>query len=121
MSTNKRAFNTVEPGFLYELPIYKIVEGKGIEETGEVLHLHFVRGSKLCDENQNTPKDGTLHEHVLSAMIEDLKFKNKEVPSRETAIVITKLEEARLWMEERQRSRDAAGVIGTYKPVKGGL
>jgi len=37
------------------------------------------------------------------------------VPSRESSIAITKLEEARMWMEERTRNRVKAGVQGTYK------
>ena len=48
-------------------------------------------------------------------MIHDLKFKSKLVPSRESALVITKLEEALHWMEERQREREAQGVAGTYQ------
>lgn len=126
MSINKRAFNTVVTGHCYELPIYKIVEGIGIKETGESLTIKFVRGSKKeADSNtpnivkEHGPLEGTLHEHLLSVMIEDMKLKNGEVPSREGAIVITHLEIARSFMEERQRSREAAGVVGTYQPVKG--
>jgi hypothetical protein len=126
MSINKRAFNTVVPGAHYELPIYRIEEGKGIVETGKVVHLEFVRGSKKADDpktpqivQDHGPLEGTLHEHLISCMIEDLKLKNNEVPSREGALVITHLEIARNFMEERQRSREAAGVVGTYQPVEG--
>jgi len=118
MSENKRAFKTVEQGTHYELPIYEVVDGKGIVETGETHPIKFVRGSKLKDEDVEK-REGTLHEHLLSCMIEDLKFKSSLVPSRETSIVITKLEEAQHWLEERTRARDAAGVLGTYQPVKG--
>jgi hypothetical protein len=113
--TSKRSFNTVETGTLYELPMYKVVDGKGIEETGEVLPLMFVRGSKLKDEDVEK-REGTLHEHLLSAMIHDLKFKNGLVPSRETATAITNLEQALHWLEEREHARAAQGVVGTYKP-----
>lgn len=118
MSTNKRAFNTVEQGTHYELPVYRVEDGKGIVETGAVLDLKFVRGSKLADEDVEK-REGTLHEHLLSAMISDLKFKSKLVPSRETALVITKLEEAQHWLEERINAREAEGVLGTYKPHQG--
>lgn len=117
MSANKRAFHTVEQGTHYELPVYRVVDGKGIEETGETHPIKFVRGSKLKDEDVEK-REGTLHEHLLSCMIEDLKFKSSLVPSRETSIVITKLEEARHWLEEREKAREAAGVLGTYQPVK---
>lgn len=126
MSINKRAFNTVVPGAHYELPIYRIEDGKGIVETREVVHLNFVRGSKDPNDDKvpglveaHGKMEGTLHEHLLSCMIEDLKLKNEEVKSREGALVITHLETARLWMEERQRSQEAAGVVGTYQPVEG--
>jgi hypothetical protein len=113
----KRAFNTVEQGTHYELPVYKVVDGKGIEETGSVVHLKFVRGSKLKDEDVEK-REGTLHEHLLSAMINDLKFKNGLLPSRETACAITNLEQALHWLEEREHAREAAGVLGTYQPHK---
>lgn len=117
METNKRAFNTVEQGTHYELPIYKVVDGQGIVETGEIHPLKFVRGSKLKDEEVEK-REGTLHEHLLSCMIEDLKYKSSLVPSRETDIVITKLQEAQHWLEERTLARNAAGVLGTYQPHK---
>lgn len=118
MSTNKRAFKTVELGTHYELPIYEVIDGKGIEETGETIPIHFVRGSKLKDEEVEK-RTGTLHEHLLSCMIEDLKFKSSLVPSRETSLVITHLQEAQHWLEERTLAREAAGVLGTYQPHKG--
>jgi len=111
----KRAFNTIENGTHYQLPIYRVEDGKGIVETGETLDIKFVRGSKLKNEDVEK-REGTLHEHLLSAMISDLKFKNVLVPSRETATAITNLEQALHWLEEREHARTAAGVIGTYKP-----
>lgn len=117
MSTKKRAFLTVEQGTTYEVPIYEVIDGKGIEETGNVLSITFVMGSKLKDED--VPKrEGTLHEHIISVMIEDLKFKHLLVPSKETACAITHLQEAQHWLEERVISREAEGVLGTYKPHK---
>jgi hypothetical protein len=117
MSTNKRAFNTVEQGTHYEVPIYEVIDGKGIYETGAVMSIQFVRGSKLKDED--VPKrEGTLHEHIISVMIEDLKHKRDLVPSKETSCAITHLQEAQHWLEERVIAREAAGVLGTYKPHK---
>lgn len=117
MSTNKRAFNTIEQGTHYELPVYKVVDGKGIEETGDTISLKFVRGSKLKDEDVEK-REGTLHEHLISTMINDLKFKNGLVPSRETALAITHLQIAQWALEEREKEREAQGVVGTYKPHK---
>lgn len=47
-------------------------------------------------------------------MIADLQYKSSLVPSRETALAITKLQEALFWIEERQRDREARNVQGTY-------
>jgi len=51
-------------------------------------------------------------------MIEDLKYKPSLVPSRETSLVITHLQEAQHWLEERTLAREAAGVLGIYQPIK---
>ena len=59
--------------------------------------------------------DGILHEQLLGMMIKDLQYKSELVPSRESAIVITKLQEALFWLEERQRNREKRNVEGTYK------
>lgn len=116
MLTNKRAFMILKPGHEYAVPIYQVVEGEGIKEVaGEQQTIRFVRGSKVNDENKTKPLPGTLHEHLVTVMIEDLKLKNAEFPSKETARAITNLEQARHWMEEREKARDAAGVLGTYK------
>ena len=113
--SSKRAFNIVEEGTTYEIPDYQVGDQVGIIETGSVQTIRFVRGSKLKDELVEK-REGTLHEHLISVMIHDLKYKLKLVPSRETALVITHLEEARHWLEERQAAREAEGVSGTYKP-----
>lgn len=111
---DKRKFQTIEQGTHYELPVWEVIDGKGIEKTGGTLPLCFVRGSKLKEEEVEK-REGVLHETLLSAMIEDLKFKQSLVPGREGAIVITKLEEALHWMEERQKQRESRNVVGTYK------
>ena len=111
---SKRNFTTVIQGTHYELPIWTVVDGKGIEQVQDVQTIKFVRGSKLKDEDVEKV-DGILHETLLSMMIEDLKFKNSLVPSRESATAITKLQEALHWMEERQREREARSVVGTYQ------
>lgn len=119
----KEGFDIIEEGTKYSLPVYDVVEGKGIvkvEDTGEendpfqTQIINFVRGSKLGDEEVDK-KRGTLHEHLLSMMIHDLKFKSSLVPSRESSIVVTKLEEALMWLRERQIDRVKREVEGTYK------
>lgn len=111
----KRNFTTIEEGTEYQLPVYEVIDGKGIEVVeGKHVSLNFVRGSKAGDEVVEK-REGTLHEHLLSAMIADLQFKNKLVPSREGSLIITNLQQARLWMHERQIDRISRDVAGTYK------
>jgi len=119
----KEDFKIIEEGTKYLLPKYKVLDGLGIErikDTGEENDpfqnqiIEFVRGSKLGEETVEK-REGTLHEHLLSVMIHDLKFKNSLVPSREVSIVITKLEEALQWLRARQIDRIKRDILGTYK------
>jgi hypothetical protein len=52
---------------------------------------------------------------VIPALIQHLKNLNSVLPSRETSLAITKLEECNMWLLERKRAREAAGVLGSYK------
>lgn len=111
----KEDFNIIEEGAQYELPQYEVVDGKGIERVpGPGVVVSFVRGSKL--KGEDVPKQsGTLHEHLLAMMVHDLQYKNGLVPSREGALVITKLQEALGWLRQRQIDRTKRDVVGTYK------
>lgn len=117
MSNDKTDFSIIEDGTHYELPTYKVVDGKGIEKTGDTLSLMFVRGSKLAEEEVEK-REGILHETLLAAMIFDLKFKYNLVPSDETLSVIGDLEKALKTLGERQRARESAHVEGTYKKAE---
>ena len=118
MQKTKRAFKTVILGHHYEVPEYEVKKDVGIVETGKTVPMYLVRGSKVTANNIEPMRKGTLHEHYLTVMIEDLKFKDAEFPSKETACAITKLEEARMYLEEREKIREAQGVLGTYQPHK---
>jgi hypothetical protein len=123
----KDDFKIIEDGCRYHLPEYEVIEGEGLKLTegakasnGEYykipmpVEIRFVRGSKLGSDDVK-PKKGTLHEHLLKMMIHDLNFKNKLVPSRETSLAITKLEEAYNFLLQRQISRVKEGTLNTYK------
>ena len=60
-----------------------------------------------------TVNDGTTNEEVLEMLIDRLNVMNLKLPSRETSLSITKLEEALGWMERRTKNRKARGVEGT--------
>lgn len=106
-------FNTINIGTHYELPAFRVEEGKGLV-WDHWEQIHFVRGSKLGEEDVEKHA-GVTHESLLEMMIHDLKHKNSLVPSRETALTITKLEEALGWQKRRQELRARDGIQGTYK------
>lgn len=110
----KEGFVVNEDGTHYQLPCYLVEDGFGIVPTGRFVDLKFVRGSKLKDEEVER-REGTLHEHLLSAMIYDLKFKSQLVPSRESDLAIANLEQALGWLHRRQVDRLKGDVVGTYQ------
>lgn len=107
-------FVVEEVGAHYKVPMYEVKDNEGIVEVEETLDLLFVRGSKLPEENVER-RTGTLHEHIISVLISDLQYKNSLVPSRETSLAITKLEEALFWLRARIIRRENGGTLGTYQ------
>lgn len=126
----KRNFKIIEEGTTYKLSKYRVVDGEGIKLVQRIENLNedlsefptfdklcnqtitFVRGDKT-DNGEIIPRvDGILHEQLLAMMISDLQYKSKLVPSTETSIAITKLQEALMWLEERDREN--RNVQGTY-------
>jgi len=110
----KEDFEIIEEGTTYQLPNYKVIDGKGIAKTGQAQQITFVRGSKVAEEEVEK-RTGTLHEHLLAMMIHDLQYKNNLVPSREGSLAITKLQEAIGWLRQRQIDRTKRQVQGTYQ------
>jgi len=109
---------TIEQGHHYQVPQYQLA---GLDSTeileslpSQPLDIKFVRGSVSKDDN-TLPKTGTLHEHLLVVMIQDLRYKNALVPSTQTTMVIQKLEEAYDLILERKSDRTNRGVLGTYE------
>jgi autotransporter adhesin len=70
---------------------------------------------KQAGENNQltTVSDGTTNEEVLAVLIDRLNYLQAKAPCRENALVITKLEEASLWLGKRTADRIARGVEGT--------
>lgn len=93
------------PGYEYELFQF---------EASEVtLPIRFIHKEK--DENGVfvTVQNGTTNEEVLAMLINRLQFLGQKLPSRETSLAITKLEEALHWLNARTQERKARGVEGT--------
>lgn len=56
--------------------------------------------------------NGVQNEQVLELLAMRLRALNARFPCRENSLAITKIEEARLWLEERTRVRVDQGVEG---------
>jgi len=64
-------------------------------------------------EQEVPAQPGTTIECLLAMLVHDLHSKHLEIPSRETSIAITKLEEAQLWLAKRKVNRRKRGVLAT--------
>lgn len=60
--------------------------------------------------------DGTTNEEVLKMLIDRMNYLQSKFSCRENAIVITKLEEALMWLEKRTADRVERGVEGELVP-----
>ena len=57
---------------------------------------------------------GTTNEEVLKALINRMQYLNTKFYSRENSIVITRLEEALMWLGKRTADRIERGVEGKH-------
>ena len=77
----------------------------------EVARLQFQHGPR--NEPGSTP--GLTTAAALAMLIDHLQgFQSGEFRNRETAIALTHLEEAKLWIDHRTRERAARNVLGKY-------
>ena len=76
-----------------------------------VSRIQFQKGAR--NEPGSTP--GVTTGAVLAVLLDTLRgFQSGPYPSRETAIVITKLEEALMYTEKRAKDRARRGVLGQH-------
>lgn len=77
--------------------------------------LRFVRKvPKVGTDELDLVFDGTTNEEVLSVLINRMEYLQGKFPCRENAIVITKLQEALMWLEKRTKDRQQRGVEGKH-------
>ena len=81
-------------------------------DFGEYGFLKFQKGPR----NEVGVNGLFIAEDVLPALVDHLKSISKVLPSRETSLAITKLEECQMWLIARRNARDKQGVLGTYHP-----
>lgn len=91
---------------------YQLVQFEGTLPMQELQFIHK-EPAGLGTPELKTVTDGTTNEEVLAVLVDRLKFLSDKVPCRETAIAITKLEEASMWLQKRTAERKARNVEGT--------
>ena len=98
----------ITTGHKYELDHF---ESHGLPGC-PVQTLQFIEKEKTLSGEVHTVNDGTTNEEVLKVLIDRVQYLNGKFPCRENAIVITKLEEALMWLNKRTAERVARGVEG---------
>lgn len=82
-------------------------------KEGDIQTIQFIE--KIPQEGTTqltTVNNGTTNEEVLKVLINRMNYLQSKFPCRENAIVITKLEESLMWLEQRTRVRQSQNVEG---------
>jgi hypothetical protein len=98
------------PGHLYELGNF---DKPG--DPGQLIQFIEKKPASEGSTELVTVSDGTTNEEVLKVLIDRCWSQFNKFPSRETALAITRLEEALMWLEKRTRGRIARNVEGTHQ------
>jgi len=106
-----QAITTIKEGAIYEVPTYQVTEN-GIED-GEGIAILFCKGDKSNPDVFR--QSGVFTETLIKTAKTYLESVNVgELATRETAIAITKLDEALMWIQKRAEDRKLREVQGTY-------
>lgn len=106
MMTEEEKSNANESGPALLTPESPAADHKDYEMPGGVV-IKFQKGAMTLGRN------GCTTEEVLDVLVDHLQgFQRGKFACRENAIVLTHLEEARLWVRERARVRELQGVKG---------
>lgn len=109
---NPRQIETVIEGATYKVPTFK-VGNEGIED-GAGTEIVFCKGNK---EDENVLRqEGVFTETLIQTAKQYLESVNVgNMATRETSMVITKLDEALMWIQKRAEDRKLRGVQATYQ------
>lgn len=109
---NPKQIEEVIAGATYNVPTFKVTN-EGIED-GAGIQIVFCKGNK---EDENVfRQEGVFTETLIQVAKEYLESVNVgKMATRETSMVITKLDEALLWILKRAEDRKLRGVQATYK------
>lgn len=109
---NPKQLNTLMEGASYFIPTYKITNN-GVED-GNGTTIVFCKGNK--EDETILRHEGVFTETLIQVAKQYLEAVNKgELATRETSMVITKLDEALMWISKRAEDRKLRGVQNTYQ------
>lgn len=109
---NPKEIKTIVEGATYEIPTFKVTND-GLED-GEGAIISFCKGDKSNPETFR--QEGFFTETLIQVAKQYLESVNKgEMATRETSMVITKLDEALMWIQKRADDRKLRNVQGTYQ------
>lgn len=109
---NPRVIETVIEGATYNVPTFKVTN-EGLED-GSGTQIVFCKGNK--EDESVLRQEGFFTETLIQTAKQYLESVNVgPLASRETSMVITKLDEALMWIQKRADDRKLRGVQGTYQ------
>lgn len=109
---NPKILEELVKGATYNIPTYKVTD-QGMED-GEGLKLIFCKGNK--EDASVLRQEGVFTETLVQVAKQYLEAVNVgEMSTRETSMVITKLDEALMWINKRAEDRKLREVQGTYR------
>lgn len=109
---NQKQIESVKDGATYNVPTYKVTNN-GIED-GEGIQILFCKGNK--EDESIFRQEGMFTETLIQTAKEYLESVNVgQMATRETSMVITKLDEALMWINKRAEDRKLRGVQTTYQ------
>ena len=101
------------PGHKYELDSFEFRQSDKYKNNVQVIQFIEKRPTQNKGE-LITINDGTTNEEVLEMMIDRMMHLHAKFPCKESAIVITNLQESLMWLEKRTRDRKKRGVEGKH-------
>ena len=107
-----RIITAVTEGAIYDVPTFKVTN-EGIED-GDGATITFCKGNK--EDESVLRQEGFFTETLIQTCKQYLESVNVgPLASRDTAMAITKLDEALMWINKRAEDRKIRGVQGTYQ------
>lgn len=96
-----------------DLALVEVDESESIEENVDAKPRDFIDIKFQEGTVKDNGVNGAQIEDVIDVLVERLEgFQKGQFPCRENALAITKLEEARMWLNERTHRRKEQGVEG---------